>query len=124
MLGRMASRVRTAVPFALAGASIVALVVSVSLPIVTSSCGSTTPPPPGDSGPMLQPGDVCDAPQASTQRARFSPAQVFVPPCMGDAASCTTRDVTLILEPDVCTPTPYKLTSSSPDFPLPANGNF
>ncbi len=120
----MPSRFRRTLPFFLAAVPLGGLAVSVALPIATSSCGNGTVPPPTDAGPQLRPGDLCDKPQASTQRARFSPAQIFLAPCSGDGAACTTRDVQLILEPDVCSPTPFKLASSSSDLDAPAGGAF
>jgi hypothetical protein len=75
----------------------------------------------GAGEPTLRPGDVCSTPQPPSVRARFSPAQVFLPPCTGDG--CVTRSVRLIVEPDFCDDVPITYTSSdSASLEAPARG--
>lgn len=99
-----------------------AFVLSVlALPTVLSAsaagCGDDTTADDGVKPPSLRPGDVCTTPQPNLIKVRFSPAQVFLPPCEGDA--CTTRKVKAIVAPDVCADTPVKF-SSSDEAALPA----
>ncbi len=101
-----------------------ALPVGAALPLFVSSCGTDTTAPTPDAGTKLRPGDVCDTPQPSQVRIRFSTNQVFVAPCAGADATCSTRDVSLIVEPDLCQKTAFTLTASSPDLPLPTAGAF
>lgn len=94
------------------------------LPALSAGCDDEVVDPPTDTGPQVRPGDVCDEPQASALKMRFSPERVFVQPCTGDAASCASRDVTLILEPDVCSDLAFTLTSSDAALTAPAAGSF
>ncbi len=82
----------------------------------------TTPPTP-DAGPKLRPGDVCDTPQPSSVRLRFSTNEMFVATCAAGDAACASRDVTLVAEPDVCLKTAFTLTGTA-GLPLPTAGAF
>ncbi len=83
-------------------------------------CGDDAAP--GGSGgfvPTLRPGDLCTIPQPDSVRARFSPAQVFLPACAGEG--CTSRSVKIIIEPDYCDDTTVTFTSSdAAALPAPA----
>ncbi len=81
---------------------------------VAAACGDDTAPTDGDPPPTLRPGDVCSDPQPNLVRLRFSPKQIFVPPCEGGGADCVTRKVKVIVEPDVCKQTPVTFESSDP----------
>ena len=102
----------------------VAVTGSVAFSFAATSCGTDTTPSHPDNSPKLRPGDVCDTPQPETVRIRFSPQQVFVQPCADGSGSCAARDATLVIEPDVCAPTAFKLESSSPDLKAPDGGAF
>ena len=90
---------------------------------LSAGCGDDDPSAGDDvePTPQLRPGDVCAAPQPNLVRGRFSPARIFVPPCPAGATGCTTREVELIVEPDVCTRAPIELVASSPELNLPAS---
>ncbi len=85
-------------------------------------CGddSTTPDDDGETPPQVKPGDLCATPQPDFVRVRFSPKQVFLPPCTG--ADCVKRTVKVIVEPDFCVDTPVTLESSDEEkLPAPAS---
>ncbi|MBL8741275.1 MAG: hypothetical protein JNK04_09280, partial [Myxococcales bacterium] len=84
----------------------------VALPL---ACGDDSPTDDGPpSKPVLLPGDICSAPAPNLVKARFSPSQVFVPACAASDASCVSRKVRVIIEPDVCDQTPVSFESSDP----------
>ncbi len=104
---------------------LVALGVSafVALPL---ACGDddTTPDDDTPNPPVLRPGDICSKPAPNLVRARFSPNQVFLPACPSGDASCLTRKVRVIIEPDVCDQTPVTFESSdAAAMPAPAAGS-
>ena len=48
----------------------------------------------------LGPGEVCELPDSSDVQVRFEPSFAILPPCA--AGSCTTRTVSVIVDPDFC----------------------
>lgn len=84
----------------------------------------------------LAPGELCTAPSASSIALRVEPAQVFVPTCK-DGATCVTRPVRVVVDPDLCpsgiadaadldVPVPAKLAITTEDadvVPAPAGGS-
>lgn len=84
-------------------------------------CGDDAPPDDADGPitPELRPGDICSTPQPNLVRVRFSPNQVFLPPCTG--SDCATRKVKAIVDPDVCEGTKVTFTSSDAALAPPAS---
>ena len=56
----------------------------------------------GDAGALLGPGEICTDPSLAQVAVRAMPPTVFLPTCAGDAASCTTRQVRVVVDPDAC----------------------
>lgn len=67
----------------------------------------------GTGGGSLTPGEVCEDPSPGSVTVRFSPAQIFVPPCTQEP--CVERDVKVIVDPDFCVPSSIAFKSDHED---------
>lgn len=81
--------------------------------------------PDAGSTETLAPGELCDAPSPDMVSIRFQPRFVALTPCADPASgTCSTRQVKVLVDPDVCSPIPIRFESSSPDVPAPASATL
>lgn len=66
-------------------------------------------------GNVLNPGELCTQPPGDLMKVRVLPGAVFLPPCAGAKEGCTTRDLKVIVDPDICEPGTLTFESSNPD---------
>jgi hypothetical protein len=71
----------------------------------------------GASQPSIPEGELCYPPEASSVRLRFQPARLVMAPG-------ATREVRLIVEPDVCSPTELSFTSEDESVASPPAPHF
>lgn len=92
---------------------------------LAQSCSSAEDPPSstgGAGGSSLAPGELCYTPAPAQVRVRVEPSSLVLPPCKAaDPTSCVSRTFTIVVDPDVCAPTPVRVESADPSVvpPIP-----
>ncbi|MCC6551944.1 MAG: hypothetical protein IT372_02835, partial [Polyangiaceae bacterium] len=92
--------------------------------LAAPACTGITDPLPVATTPTVElaPGEICTPPTAEQIRVRFEPSFVVVAPCAdASGATCSTRAVNVVVDPDFCSPTAVKFDSSDAAIaPAPA----
>lgn len=74
--------------------------------VALTSCGSDTTAPGGPAGPQLNPGELCDPQNTASVVVHFDPPSVIIAPGQ-------TRAVRMLVDPDICAPTPALFTTDN-----------
>ena len=98
-------------------------------PVLAAPACSTVvaDPIPVDTAPTVElgPGEICSAPTPDAVRVRLEPSFVAVAPCSdASGATCATRAVNVVVDPDFCVPTAVRFASSDGTIaPAPAEAS-